>query len=56
MCGEKVENSQCITRPVGSPPHMRGKVTTAIEPLTTQGITPAYAGKSIDELKDKVAY
>ena len=30
----------------GSPPRMRGKVTSALGTIVSFGITPAYAGKS----------
>ena len=30
----------------GSPPHTRGKATTSTPPVSRNGITPAYAGKS----------
>ena len=47
VCGEKGYNVVRRLRGIGSPPRMRGK--DCITPLLSsgQGITPAYAGKSI---------
>ena len=46
MCGEKSVELAKPSMPLGSPPHVRGKVDVLpeIDPLV--GITPAYAGKS----------
>ena len=46
VCGEKFLTDQMCFRVVGSPPRMRGKVTSSGVLLPQVGITPAYAGKS----------
>ena len=46
MRGEKTPNRSSYSRPVGSPPHMRGKVGEKVLAFLRVGITPAYAGKS----------
>ena len=47
VCGEKgVENLKVNSLP-GSPPRMRGKVRPTAVEHQEQGITPAYAGKSL---------
>ena len=45
MCGEKIPGWYSLLVTVGSPPHVRGKVTAYIEHIGQQGITPACAGK-----------
>ena len=48
LCGEKVIFI-CVTyRYLGSPPPMRGKASCLSAKFLAVGITPAYAGKSID--------
>ena len=46
VCGEKSQSTSASPRALGSPPRMRGKVTSLIPALPLHGITPAYAGKS----------
>ena len=46
VCGEKVHGDEQAMAKLGSPPRMRGKVTTRIGIAGTERITPAYAGKS----------
>ena len=45
MCGEKAPRLLHADAALGSPPHVRGKVTTAYLFGRWQGITPACAGK-----------
>ena len=47
VCGEKLSSSTPRRTLMGSPPRMRGKVDVAIVVLRGNGITPAYAGKSL---------
>ena len=49
VCGEKNCLQLRITEALGSPPRVRGKVTSLIPALPLHGITPACAGKSIVE-------
>ena len=49
LCGEKVPAAYRCTCQRGSPPPMRGKAGTPARGLPADGITPAYAGKSIPE-------
>ena len=44
-CGEKLFVPIVSPSPVGSPPHMRGKVRMKLFPWEKFGITPAHAGK-----------
>ena len=44
-CGEKAFCTACRSFSVGSPPHMRGKITQKDECGYYLGITPAHAGK-----------
>ena len=46
VCGEKSSVFVFCDLPIGSPPHMRGKVIGCIQMVVGAGITPAYAGKS----------
>ena len=46
VCGEKSFKTSTSCWSKGSPPRMRGKVTSLIPALPLHGITPAYAGKS----------
>ena len=46
VCGEKFLPSPKLMASLGSPPHMRGKVTQWLAGIRIVGITPAYAGKS----------
>ena len=46
LCGEKCRRLRLCQRLQGSPPPMRGKVEDSDIALATEGITPAYAGKS----------
>ena len=58
LCGEKISFHSCSFRFAGSPPPMRGKVLFCLYRLQYNGITPAYAGKSVriqphnDSIKD----
>ena len=45
ICGEKEMSSISCNLDSGSPPHMRGKVLSAVGSRDHLGITPAYAGK-----------
>ena len=47
LCGEKVSGILIIKPSVGSPPPMRGKAIPRKTQLLRNGITPAYAGKSL---------
>ena len=47
ICGEKLISVKGESRPVGSPPHMRGKALIHSVCPPTPWITPAYAGKSL---------
>ena len=44
-CGEKFPVVSVFCVPVGSPPHMRGKVDMLKQAADGAGITPAHAGK-----------
>ena len=46
LCGEKNDFSGNDILGIGSPPPMRGKVSTSAKHTLSTGITPAYAGKS----------
>ena len=46
VCGEKHRSCLCTAQQKGSPPRMRGKASELPVYGTTEGITPAYAGKS----------
>ena len=48
MCGEKIEMPYELLLKEGSPPRMRGKAMKDMESADFVGITPAYAGKSLD--------
>ena len=50
ICGEKAGITFFALRPLGSPPHMRGKVHRGVRHAEQSGITPAYAGKSGSQL------
>ena len=45
MGGEKTEDEFLAAVAKGSPPHGRGKVKRAFEPVLKMRITPAWAGK-----------
>ena len=45
-CGEKAFVTRTQAPKLGSPPHVRGKVSQFVDLLCGDGITPAYAGKS----------
>ena len=45
LCGEKPDTVPDVHSGEGSPPPMRGKVSSAPELLENLRITPAYAGK-----------
>ena len=48
LCGEKKTQVMRNVAAPGSPPPMRGKAEHVPRPQKSQGITPAYAGKSDD--------
>ena len=52
VCGEKSVLCRCCCLALGSPPRMRGKVKSDACPRPRLGITPAYAGKSREELRE----
>ena len=45
MCGEKTKPQRVAPPKLGSPPHVRGKVSQFVDGCACHGITPAYAGK-----------
>ena len=47
LCGEKLTARSIISSTRGSPPPMRGKVSSFLSLLSLFRITPAYAGKSV---------
>ena len=47
LCGEKLKPRRRILTNQGSPPPMRGKVSSIMKRAWEIGITPAYAGKSL---------
>ena len=47
VCGEKSPDSSCNISRTGSPPRMRGKGNLYLLDGVLDGITPAYAGKSL---------
>ena len=47
LCGEKASTKAWELWGTGSPPPMRGKGSSTAAYRTAQGITPAYAGKSM---------
>ena len=47
VCGEKVADTKSTSIKLGSPPRMRGKACMPYPQRGPEGITPAYAGKSI---------
>ena len=49
LCGEKPSQTAASRYKPGSPPPMRGKVWWSSQTCLWQGITPAYAGKSLAE-------
>ena len=48
LCGEKAGDATFIASTLGSPPPMRGKGGAGEILMIGGGITPAYAGKSIE--------
>ena len=54
LCGEKRDSLVCSTSSTGSPPPMRGKVHETAAPNGYVGITPAYAGKSMESADEPV--
>ena len=48
VCGEKLVYNVLYYACKGSPPRMRGKGTRDLALFALNGITPAYAGKSIE--------
>ena len=47
LCGEKGKTDGIVQQIMGSPPPMRGKVVFDFRLVSYDGITPAYAGKSL---------
>ena len=52
LCGEKVVFAAIDNKSVGSPPPMRGKEADGSVNFDTKRITPAYAGKRLEDLKE----
>ena len=50
VCGEKCHSRLRAASAEGSPPRMRGKVRPLLDTIRDNGITPAYAGKSLSTL------
>ena len=53
MCGEKLRRRSSPAGNLGSPPHVRGKGTARVPGVSTNGITPACAGKSLWASSDR---
>ena len=53
VCGEKLPTPESLTERTGSPPRMRGKVSTLLLDYTSNRITPAYAGKSLGRIPNE---
>ena len=53
VCGEKISGCIISQTPAGSPPRMRGKGVNPPENHCSHGITPAYAGKSMEQTTHK---
>ena len=49
LCGEKFGGWDTALATLGSPPPMRGKANTLTDSGWVDGITPAYAGKSMTQ-------
>ena len=49
LCGEKYNIIHFLSPPSGSPPPMRGKGYYLQTVISSDGITPAYAGKRVSE-------
>ena len=56
LCGEKGGFPHLLNRELGSPPPMRGKAPDAVADTPRSGITPAYAGKSINLLGPQLVF
>ena len=56
MCGEKVKRGYRGETPVGSPPHVRGKVNPETGEYLRFGITPACAGKRLKRSRSIVPH
>ena len=56
MCGEKQTVLPIAGKPVGSPPHVRGKVETLTDFFQNFGITPACAGKRLKRSRSTVPH
>ena len=50
LCGEKMRTANGMHGDLGSPPPMRGKVVLFCTDFKCIRITPAYAGKSLNEM------
>ena len=48
LCGEKICDSSDLVSVIGSPPPMRGKEDEIFSGYNSRRITPAYAGKSVE--------
>ena len=55
ICGEKSWTLFVCCNLLGSPPHMRGKAKSRCTKTTEYRITPAYAGKSIEDTAEAAA-
>ena len=53
VCGEKSAATRFTRGECGSPPRMRGKVIVIDETVFRGGITPAYAGKSVQVMVEQ---
>ena len=56
VCEEKSKTKDTAAYTPGSPPHVRGKVSTRFCAISCHGITPACAGKSLSARKASDAY
>ena len=55
VCGEKAARPLHVAHALGSPPRMRGKVTSTPLHFLVEGITPAYAGKRLKRSRSTVS-
>ena len=51
VCGENLGQNPIKVRHLGSPPRMRGKLRGHLASVKQNGITPAYAGKTIKKTR-----
>ena len=55
MCGEKTKPQRVAPPKLGSPPHVRGKVSQFVDGCACHGITPACAGKRLKRFRSTVS-